>query len=78
MILWLSFKRQAMKSQLLILGCLAVVSAGIWYLLKKDKDIQEWIDEAPVGPIKDHLTIQEHAEEPADIRELLHKAKEQI
>ena len=67
-----------MKTKLLILGCLAVVSAGIWYLLQKDKDILEWEDEAPVGPIKDHLIVQELAQEPADIREVMHQAKEQI
>ncbi len=67
-----------MKTKLLIFGGLAIVGAGIWYLLKKDKDIQEWIDETPVGPLKDHLVIQEQAQESADIRELMHAAKEQI
>ncbi len=67
-----------MKTKLLIFGGLAIVAAGIWYLLKKDKDIKEWIDETPVGPIKDHLVIQEQAQGPANIRERLHEAKEQI
>jgi hypothetical protein len=67
-----------MKTKLLIFGCLAIVGAGVWYLLQKDKEIQEWIDEAPVGPIKDHLAIQEQAQEPAEVRELMHAAKEHI
>ena len=68
-----------MKTKLLILGGLAVISAGVWYLLKKNNDIniQPWTDEAADGPIKAHLTILEQAQEPADIRELMHRAKGQ-
>ena len=65
-----------MKTKLIMLGCFAVIGAGVWWLLQKDKELEEWSDEAPVGPIKDHLAIKEDAQEPADIRELMHQAKE--
>ena len=42
-----------MKTKLVIFSGLAILAAGIWYLLFRDQDFTSPVSEDPVGPIHD-------------------------
>jgi hypothetical protein len=67
-----------MRTKIAVLGCLALVGAGVWYFFIKDKKEQEWKEEEqePVGPIQGH--VEKEIFEPANnhLREVMHAAKE--
>jgi hypothetical protein len=58
-----------MKTKLAILGSLAILSAGIWYLFFRDQAFERESEKDPVGPIQ-----EEHPHE--HIRQIMHKSKE--
>ena len=62
-----------MKTKLIILSSVAVLSAGIWYLFLRDQKSsksEEGMD--PVGPVKKEDNYSNH------IRKVTHKAKEPL
>ncbi len=59
-----------MKRNYAILGGLAVVGVGVWYLFFKNRNIEELADQDPVGPINKEENGLDH------IRKVFHKAKE--
>jgi hypothetical protein len=61
-----------MKIKLAILGSLAVVGAGIWYLFFRNQVFETQSAQDPVGPIN----RDEHA--PIHAWQVMHKSKELI
>jgi len=59
-----------MKTKLAIIGSLAFVGAGIWYLFFKKRQFGESGDQDPIGRIQKDESRLEH------IRQVFHKAKE--
>ncbi len=66
-----------MKSNLIILGCLAIAGAGIWYFFVKNEAQLGWEEEAyePVGPIGGHEDSENPEHTYNHLREVMHAAK---
>ena len=50
-----------MKTKLVIFGGLAILAAGVWYLLFRDQHFTSPVSEDPVGPIHDEDNRQRFA-----------------
>jgi hypothetical protein len=66
-----------MKTKLAILGGLAILGAGIWYLFFTDKAYDLESGQDPVGSIGNSENSHDMDEPPRDhLRHVMHKSKE--
>jgi hypothetical protein len=66
-----------MKTKLVILGCLAIVGAGVLYFFLKNKTTKGWEEEnyEPVGPIQGNIESENFEHTNTHLREVKNAAK---